>query len=90
MSEFERIKTGELLVRDLDMARFFLKYAVENSDYILKKDEDNIVVNEFKDRVSEMEKELEYYYDLMKLELDVEHEKIEVRRNKRRKNRKRR
>ena len=85
----ERIKSSELLIRDLDMARFFLKYAIENSKYILKEDNDNVAIKEFNSRALDLEKELEYYYDLLKLELNVNTDKIEIRRNKKRKNKKR-
>ena len=49
MSEFERISTANLLLRDIDMARFFVRYAKENAEYLLKHDDD-IAVNEFYER----------------------------------------
>lgn len=90
MSEFERISTATLLIRDIDMARFFVKYAKENAEYILKMDEDNVVVGGFHERAVELENELSYYFDLLKLELDVDADKIETKRSRKRRKRKRR
>lgn len=87
MSEFERISTANLLLRDIDMARFFVRYAKENAKYLLK-DEDDIAVKEFYERAIELEKELSYYFDLLKLELDVDVAKIEAKRAKKRRKRK--
>lgn len=88
MTEFERIKTSELLARDIDMARFFLKYAKENAEYLLKKEDENIAVKEFIGRATELENELEYYFDLLKLELGIDWETIESKRAKKRRKRK--
>ena len=90
MSEFERIKTSELLVRDVDMARFFIKYAKENAEYILAKDEENVPITDFHKRMGEIEKELSYYFDLMKMELGVNGERIESKRAKKRRKQKKR
>ena len=87
MSDFERISTANLLLRDIDMARFFVRYAKENAKYLLK-DEDDIAVKEFYERAIELEKELSYYFDLLKLELDVDVAKIEAKRAKKRRKRK--
>ena len=88
MSEFERISLSKLLVRDVDMARFFLKYAKNNAKYILKEDEDNELLNEFLVRAEEMEKELNTYFKDLKKELGVNGERIETKRAKKRKKQK--
>ena len=88
MSEFERINTGRLLLRDVDMARFFVKYAKENAKYLLKEDENNISLYDFYVNISEMELSLESYFELMKKELNVEMDNVEERRMKKRKKRK--
>lgn len=70
------------------MSRFFLKYAKNNTEYILKEDEDNVLLNQFLTRADDIEKELDEYFNDLKKELGVTADRIEVKRSKKRKKQK--
>lgn len=88
MSDFERVKVGKLLIRDVDMARFFVKYAKENLKYLLKEDEENTGLFNSYEKMGELENDLMVQFDLLKKELNIDLDTVEDRRLKKRKKKK--
>lgn len=85
MSDFKMVNTEELVLRDVDMARFFVKYAKENVKYLLKNEEDNVRLYDFYEELQEMEDTLAVQFILMKKEFKIEMDTVEERRTKKRK-----